>query len=178
MATYTNIIPFIKQWEGNYGNNPDDAGGETREGITYTTWQSVFGPTHDRFMAMADADWDTIFKQLFWDRVYGDQINSQAVAEVMVDWAWCSGPGAPAKSVQAQLVQNFGSKIAIDGMIGMQTVNAINAVDGQALAEALVKDHLAFVASIPAQDDPNDVFLKGWQNRINALASQLGLAAS
>lgn len=52
MATYTNITSFIKKWEGEYGNDPDDAGGETRKGITYTTWVSVFGDTHERFMAM------------------------------------------------------------------------------------------------------------------------------
>lgn len=172
MANYIQIVPFIKKWEGEYGNDPDDAGGETRMGITYKTWTSVFGDTHDRFMAMSDADWGTVFKKLFWDPMHGDEINSQIIAEIMVDWMWCSGKTSPAKRLQTVLVQNFKCAIGIDGALGRQTVQAINSVDEKALLKLIVDQRFDFLNDIVAARPQNQKFLKGWQNRINDLLKE------
>lgn len=124
MANHKNIDPFIKKWEGEYGNDPDDAGGETRKGITWKTWQSIFGDSHGRFMAMTDEDWGTVFKKLFWDPIHGDEFHSQRVANVMVDWMWCCGRKSPGKRLQTILVQDFGCQIDFDGAVGKQTIKA------------------------------------------------------
>lgn len=169
MAVHTHITPFIKKWEGEYGNDPDDAGGETRKGITYKTWKAVFGDTHDRFMEMKDEDWNFIFKKLFWDPMRGDTIQSQLVANIMVDWMWCSGKKSPAKRLQTVLVQDFGCHIDIDGAIGKQTIRALNSVDEKKLAEAILEERFDFLNDICVTRPQNKKFLKGWQNRIKDL---------
>lgn len=172
MAIHTSITPFIKKWEGEYGNDPDDAGGETRKGITYKTWKSVFGDTHERFMAMSDDDWNHIFKKLFWDPMHGDDFKSQRVAEIMVDWMWCSGKKSPGKRLQTVLVQDFGCHIDIDGAIGKQTVRAINSVDEKKLIEAILEERFDFLDDIVVARPVNKKFLKGWQNRIHDLVKR------
>ncbi|HTF04287.1 MAG TPA: glycosyl hydrolase 108 family protein [Bacteroidia bacterium] len=174
MADCTQIVPFIKKWEGEYGNDPDDAGGETRKGITYNTWKSVFGDTHDRFMAMSDDDWTAIFKKLFWDRIMGDQINSQSVANLLVDWVWTSGTKTPSKITQQLLIDNFGSTIAADGAFGKLSVAALNAVDQKKLFDLIVQRRFKFLDDIVAARPQNQKFLKGWQNRINDLVAKYG----
>ena len=167
MAVYSNITPFIKKWEGDYGNDPDDAGGETRKGITYKTWQSVFGDSHDRFMNMSDEDWNHVFRKLFWDPMHGDEIKSQTIADLMVDWIWCSGKKTPVKRLQTILVQDFGCQIDIDGSVGKQTIRALNSVDEKKLLEEIYEERLDFLNDLVATRPQNQKFLKGWQNRIN-----------
>src|ERR1017187_8999150 len=104
MADYKNIIPFIRRAEGGWVNDPLDAGGETNAGITYTAWKIAFGDTHDRFMAMSDDDWGIVFKSLYWDKMLGDQIDSQRIADVISDWCWGSGSHYPEIDLQAILI--------------------------------------------------------------------------
>ena len=169
MAASYNIITFILKWEGDYGNDPDDAGGETRKGITWKTWQSVFGDTHDRFMAMSDDDWGQVFKKLFWDPLHGDEIASRKVAEMMVDWMWCSGKKIPGRLLQTILVQNFGCQIDIDSVIGKQTIMAINSVDAEKLFNLLTEERMDYLEDIVVARPQNKKFLSGWKNRVNAL---------
>lgn len=174
MADCTEIVPFIKKWEGEYGNDPDDAGGETRKGITYKTWTSVFGDTHDRFMAMGDEDWTAVFKKLFWDKMLGDQIHGQKIANIMADWIWCSGTKSPFKILQNILINEFGSTVVADGSFGKFTLAALNSVDEHRLFEAIVEKRMKFLNDIVIARPKNQKFLKGWQNRINNLVEEYG----
>src|ERR1035437_10952947 len=99
MANGLKIIPFIKIAEGGWVNDPNDAGGETNKGITYSVWIANFGNTHSRFMTMSDADWFLIFKKNYWDKILGDQIKSQRIADMIVDWVWGAGIHYPEADV-------------------------------------------------------------------------------
>ena len=168
MANSMNICPFIMKWEGNYGNDPDDLGGETRKGITYKTWKSVFGDTHDRFMKMSDEDWNKVFHDLFWSKIQGDSINSQRIANIMADWVWTSGVKNPCKHLQAILFKN-GADIAVDGEVGPKTIAALNSMNEDRLWDAIVKDRFNYLDSICTARPTNKKFLRGWQNRISDL---------
>lgn len=43
MADYTKLVPFIKKWEGGFGNHPKDKGGATNKGVTLATYRMVYG---------------------------------------------------------------------------------------------------------------------------------------
>lgn len=168
MADSLKICPFIKKWEGDYGNDPDDLGGETRKGITYTTWKSVFGDTHDRFMKMSDEDWAKVFHDLFWSKIQGDKINSQKIADILVDWVWTSGASVPCKRLQA-LLNTMGNNLVVDGKIGDVSIAAINNADQNKLYTAIIKDRFDYLDEICKARPKNLKFLKGWQNRITNL---------
>ena len=156
------IVPFILKWEGGYARLPNDPGGETNKGVTWGTWQKFYGRTHERFMRMDTADWQLIFKRGYWDKIHGDEISSQRVADVIAEWVWLSGENIPVKNVQRLL------GLPADGMIGPATIRAINAADSQQLYEQLLAARYRFIGHIPFYNSTNWPFLDGWLNRLSA----------
>jgi lysozyme family protein len=170
MADYKHIIPFIRKAEGGYVNDPLDAGGETNCGVTYNTWCSIFGnDSHNKFIAMADEDWSHIFKTLYWDKMLGDQIKSQRIADIIVDWVWGSGSHYAEADVQDILIHAFSQHLTEDGVFGAATINAINTVDEEALYKDIIAKRFWFFDQCVLSHPTNQRFIKGWQNRLNNL---------
>ena len=163
MAQSEILSIFIKSWEGGYVNHPNDKGGPTNMGITIATFRSVYGQgkSVQDLKNMTDYQWWYIFKRLFWDKCKGDQIESQAVANLIVDWTWASGV-AGIKLAQGVL------GVTQDGVVGPKTLAALNLNDTSTVFAALWrrrKQHFEALAKKPGQS----VFLKGWLNRLNGI---------
>lgn len=146
MANYKLIIPHVKKNEGgladtlkdtNPAKNPSPIKNpktglfyHTNKGIiwgTWVAWSKKKGIAVDaqRWYKMSDADWESVMKTLYWDAVYGDKINSQAVAEILFEAVW----GGSAKSLIVYLqtyLRNAGYNIAVDGAMGKETYTALN----------------------------------------------------
>lgn len=159
-ANHERIVPFILKWEGGYAKLPNDPGGETNKGVTWATWIKFYGRTHDEFIRMPEAKWAHIWKVGYWDKVYGDDIKSQDIAEVLSEWCWGSGAIIPTKSVQRIL------GLKADGVFGEQTVNAINKANQKWLYEELIAARFKFLARIPYFRPSNWMFIDGWLNRM------------
>lgn len=175
MADYKKIIPFILKWEGGLSKNKDDVyaknpvpngtGYHTNKGITWVVFSSYFGnttATQERFMKMSSEDWGIIFKHLFWDAIKGDNIQSQKVADILVNWAWGSGVRIP--SVQIQQIVG----VTADGNIGPKTIAAINAMDEKDLVTKLKQKNISFY-EVLTTNPKYSMFRKGWFNRLNDL---------
>lgn len=196
---YKNIVPFFYKWEGGLSRNQNDSakefpcplpwkdpadgrikeGWHTNKGITYSTWVGKFGKDNNyRFMVMSDNDWGVIFKERYWDKIKGDLMPAQFVADVLVSWAWGSGAVTAIKQMQRHL--EF-SKADQDGIIGKKTIAAIDAEvkkDQKAFFVALCNTRESFFRYI---SDPknatnksdeiryhnNSKNLQGWMNRLN-----------
>ena len=172
MANYKSLIPFILYWEGGYQKDPNDLSGtDTNKGITYTTWKSVFGDTHDRFMKMVPEDWETIFKNKYWDLMCGDKINYQSIVNLCVDWCWASGRHYPSIDIQDILIHAFGNHITEDGQFGPATVAAINGDDEQRLLSTIIEKRMWYCDQVVLAHPSQQKFIKGWKNRINSLVN-------
>lgn len=68
---------------------------------------------------MTREQWEYIFKTRFWDRWKADDIDNQAIANLLVDWVWASGVYG-IKYPQAVL------GVKTDGIVGLKTLAAIN----------------------------------------------------
>jgi lysozyme family protein len=170
------LAPFILQAEGGIVNNKSDLGGLTNKGITWNTWQAYFGNTKDRFLAMQPADWNKIFKVEYWDKCLADSINSQRIANTIVDWAYSSGIHFPEKDTQEVINHIFQTHIAEDGCFGPATIQTLNSVDEPSLYDALIARRRLFYTNIVEEahernDYSQDKFLEGWMNRINNLVA-------
>lgn len=165
MAEKKKLIPFILKWEGGFANHPDDKGGATNKGITIATFRHFFGSgaTVEQLKAMTDEQWETVFRKGFWNPFKGNEIRNQSIANICVDWAWCSGATTAIKQVQRLL------GVAADGVVGNITLGAINNADPEKLFEKIKSARLAFVEAIVKRDASQQVFLKGWRNRINSI---------
>lgn len=166
MADYKKLVPFILRWEGGFCNRVEDAGGPTNKGVTLTTFRQYYGSskTVDDLKKITDEQWGHIFKTGYWDKCKADQINSQSIANIIVDWAYMSGVSTAVKGVQRLL----GCKD--DGIIGPKTLAAINGCMWQMqLFHEIQKTRMNFYLNLVARKPSQSVFLRGWTNRLNAL---------
>lgn len=163
MADYRILKPFILKWEGGFVNDPNDSGGATNKGVTLATYRRYKGESAsvDELKAITDEDWTNIFKQMYWDKFKADQIASQTVANLCVDWFWMSGTKA-IKYVQRLIGATE------DGVVGEQTLAKLNA-KGESLVLDIYNCRKDFYHRIVASKPSQKRFLRGWINRLNAL---------
>ena len=168
MAKIEKLIPFILKWEGGFVDDPADLGGATNKGVTIGTFEGFRKkkgrpkPTVQDLKNISDADWKEIIKTLYWDRWKADDIKSQGVANILVDWVWASGVHG-IKRPQRIL------GVSSDGLVGSKTIAAVNAMDAEKLFKMIKEDRVKFVDEICKARPANERFRKGWLNRINSI---------
>ena len=162
MADITILKPFILSWEGGFSNNPNDSGGATMKGITLRTFQSVYGndKTVSDLKRITDEQWQHIFKKYYWDKWKADEIECQAVANILVDWIWMSGITS-IKSIQRAL------KLKDDGIVGPKTLSLINSMHPYKMFLIILEERRKYIEKI--SKGKNKVFKKGWLNRLNSI---------
>ncbi len=170
MANVSKFLPFILSWEGGYVNDPVDKGGATNMGVTIATWRKV-GYDKDgdgdidvddlRLLSKEDV-LNRVLKPHYWDKWKADQIKSQSVANILVDWVW--GSGANGIKIPQKLLG-----LTVDGIVGPKTLAAVNSSDSLALFNAIKAEREAFLYRIVERDPTQKRFIKGWLNRLNAL---------
>lgn len=169
MAQSSILFPFILSFEGGYVNDPDDRGGATNKGVTLSTWRRVGYDKDgdgdidvDDLRQLSDDDiYNLVFKPHYWDRCRADNLDSQAVANILVDWTWASGAWA-IKHTQQLL------GVKADGVVGPKTLAAINNANPEELFRKIWvrrEQHFRDCAARPGQNK----FLKGWLRRLQSI---------
>lgn len=184
MANIDKLIPLILKWEGGFVNDPTDRGGATNKGVTLATYEAYCKrkgyprPTVERLKNIPDAHWREIVKTMFWDKWKADDIHSQKVANILVDWVWGSGIHG-IKKPQALL------GVKVDGIVGDKTLSAVNFADPEELFDAIYQERVKFLNAIVSNSvaayekkigrKATDAellkytqkrFIKGWLNRL------------
>ena len=187
MAKIEKIIPFIIEWEsglkdGSVGNealfqracakgivnDPADSGGATLVGVTIGTYKEYCRrkgkgiPTVFDLSNLSYEEWLDILKTMFWDRWQADRIVDGRVAHMLVDWVWTSGSYGitiPQKTLG----------VKVDGIVGSETLIAVNSRDPQELFLTLKSERIAYIDRICKRRPANFSFRCGWLRRINAL---------
>ena len=174
MAEVKYLAPFILKWEGGFVNHPNDPGGATNKGVTIAVWKSQGYDkdgdgdidVHD-LKLINEADATNILKKNYWNRWFADQIESQAVANTLVDWVW--GSGAWGIKIPQRILG-----LKEDGIVGYVTLNAVNKAiqkDKAAFLKQLYDARYKYLKDIVARNPKLSVFLKGWNNRMNDLVN-------
>lgn len=160
MADYKKLKPFILKWEGGYAGNIDGASC-TMKGITLATFRAYYGKNKNckDLKNITDSQWDMIFIDKFWDRWLANNINSQSIANLLVDWLWnCGKYGI----TYPQKVLG----VKVDGVVGSKTIEAINDYPNQEeLFNKLWNSRKNYYASIAKGSKKK--FLNGWLRRLN-----------
>ncbi len=168
MANVAILAPFIFSWEGGFSNHPLDQGGPTNKGVTFNTFavyckrKGYPSPTLERLKALTDEQAMDILKTLYWDRFRADDIDSQAIANILVDWLWGSG-GTAIKHVQRIV------GVADDGIMGPKTLRAINASCAHELFDKIWQTRKEFLYNIVERKPSQQVFIKGWMRRLESI---------
>ena len=161
---FSRIQPFIEKWEGGYTNHPADRGGPTNMGITLETlraWRHNDALTAEDVKQLSIDEARRIFKARYYDIVRGDDLPLQVAAPVY-NAAVLHGPGRSAEFLQNSLIR-CGAQVAVDRIIGPDTIRAVGSVDTQRLCKAFLDIEDAYFRSL--REFP--VFGAGWLNRLN-----------
>lgn len=205
MADFKLLIPHILKHEGGHSADPNDRalryghsgvlGGNydkrypnspihTNKGIiwgTYITYKKLKGqnPTANEFINMTHQMWLDIYKTLYWDKILGDKIKLQSIAEILVEAAWGGGLAQMVGVLQAWL-NSKGANLVIDRAVGNKTIDALNSiVKTKQLETELIKklsDHrMDYLKSLPTWSNHG----KGWTIRVKEMRDRaLQLVAS
>ena len=168
MAKVERLVPHILKWEGGLVNDPDDLGGLTNKGVTYKTYKLYCKrkgkiATEEGLINLSMDEFTDILKTMYWDACRADRIESQSVANTIVDWGWHSGTITAAKEVQKLL------GVTADGIIGNVTLSEINSKNPRELFDAIKIARIAYLNRICSSRPANSKFMRGWLNRVNSL---------
>lgn len=156
MASFEQAIVKTLAHEGGarYTEDPTDRGGATKYGISQRAY-----PYLD-IRNLTEAQAREIYRRDYWERIRGDDISSQAVAESIFDT--CVNMGVRTGSRLAQVA--LGIQPA-DGIIGSESLEKINATDHHVFLAAYTIAKIARYAHLCNRDRSQQRFLLGWINR-------------
>lgn len=166
MAQVEKLTPFILKWEGGFVNDPDDLGGATNMGVTFVTYQTyrkakgLPAPTIDDLKSLTTEEWTDILKGTYWNRWKADEIRNQSIANILVDWVWASG-------VYGIKIPQEILEVTVDGIVGKNTIAAINNYSPQAELFGRIKQaRYDYIERICEKRPANRKFRNGWRNRV------------
>lgn len=186
MADHRDAIRFIKKWEGGLtghptdtaSNNPAPCGNDprydapyhTNKGVTWTTYASaVSSPNCEEFLVMPDSVWLYIWKTKYWDKVQGDLIQNQAIANAYASWAWGSGVTGANNLMQSMLMNEYGYPLSQVSTPANRTaiLNKLAQEDSGQLFDTMIKTRENFFRSLSTFS----TFGSGWLARLRDFES-------
>lgn len=135
--------------EGNYSNDPNDPGGETRWGISKRSYP------HLAIASLSRDDAKKIYRRDFWDRIHGDKLHD-GVAFQLFDFAVNSGIETAVRYFQRAL------GVADDGQFGPVSQASADKTSESDQIMRLNAERLDFMTRLSVWPS----FGKGWARRI------------
>ncbi len=171
-------IDKVLSHEGLFSNHKNDRGGPTKYGISLR-YLKIEGMDID-----GDGDVDIydvlsidkrraqkIYKKEWWDKYKYDQILSPTISTKIFDLAVNMGSRQAHKIAQIAVNRIINHPIEVDGILGKESLGAINSLIIQKKeAELLneIRENAAhYYVNLVADNPEYRVFLKGWLNRAN-----------
>ncbi|MGB7841149.1 MAG: glycosyl hydrolase 108 family protein [Salinimicrobium sp.] len=172
MAYFNSYKPLLQQVEAGFQKLPKDRGnynsrGElagTNFGVSARFYEDILGypPTEADMRAITKSQAEEIFKKYFWDANWGNQINSQAAANTVIDHEINAGNGVAL--AQQVLNRYFGYHLSVDDAMGPNTLRAINGVNASEFVKKYNEARADYYRSL------NSSFLPVWLRRIQQFA--------
>lgn len=142
---FKKALQFVLKWEGGYVNNPNDKGGATNKGITqgtYNSWLISKGQQRKDVKFISQSEVEEIYYKNYWLKA-GCQNMSKKFAVLSFDTAVNMGVGRVREFLQAA-----------DYKYPEKFIKA---------REVKYREFASY--------GNQKIFLQGWLNRLNALAS-------
>ncbi|MEM7195357.1 MAG: glycosyl hydrolase 108 family protein [Pseudomonadota bacterium] len=141
MADFETAFEHLIQVEGGYVDDPQDSGGETYKGVArrhhpgWNGWQDIDAakdsddfPDNLDSISRLQQRVKQFYKSQYWDRIAGDRIPDQTIAEEVFDTGVNMGMRRAARFLQESinlLDRNQTPGLVVDGDIGTKTLRAL-----------------------------------------------------
>ena len=167
-ATSARFLTFVSQSiafetggdkSGGYTNDPKDAGGETKWGISKRAHPQL------NIKALTYSQAVDTYKTQYWNDLY-DYILSDAIAYKLFDMGILCGKSTSVKILQKGIVSN-GYTIACDGNFGVITLTAVNNLKPELFYDSYITALEKRFRRIVFLKPWNKRFLNGWLRRNN-----------
>jgi lysozyme family protein len=172
MADFKQALQLVLQNEGGYVNDPNDTGGETYKGIARNMNSNWLGwtlidlakkqpnfPANLANNSELNVEIEHFYKVNYWDRVKGDQITDQRVANAIFDFGVNAGTGT--SSILAQKVSGSNE----DGVLADTSLTAINNMQPEVFLAYFTIAKIARYISIVKKRPANQKYFYGWVRR-------------
>lgn len=195
MALFEKAFQKTMGHEGGYSFDPTDLGGETYRGIArryHPSWdgwdiidevKKTTDPNSNTFERIMAGNSDLqesvkkLYKQLYWDRFWGDRISSQVIANELFDTGVNMGVGRAVEFLQASINLISKNQIAEDGAFGPRTLESLAEILSFGNEDSIAillnihqgNHYVNFMLRKPAQKK----FAAGWIRRVELHISNL-----
>jgi lysozyme family protein len=174
MANFNTFFPTLLGFEGGFVDDPADPGGATNKGITMKTFSGCaigllgIEPTLGNLKALTNEQVGKIYKALYWDKVRGDDITLQELANIVFDFFVNAGGNATKLLQNVMNATGAHPSVAVDGVIGPTTMQALQALDQKDVYRRYKLGRINYYKDMAANHPSLAKFLNGWLNRVNA----------
>ncbi len=172
MADFNQALQLVLQNEGGYSSDPNDPGGETYKGVARNMNSNWVGwtlidlqkkqpnfPANLTNNSELNAEIEQFYKVNYWDRVKGDDITEQRVANSIFDFGVNAGVGTSV--ILAQKVTGADE----DGVMGPDSVTAINKTDADQFIAYFTLAKIARYIKIVKSRPASQKYFYGWIRR-------------
>lgn len=160
MSTFNEAVEIVLAHEGGYVNDRADPGGETKFGISKRSYPNL------DIANLTREDAISIYRRDWWDRYSYGEFDDADVAIKVFDLAVNVGPSPAHKMLQRAVCAAEGRRsLAVDGIIGPQTIAATNAAYGRWVLAALRAEAAAHYRRLIERNPALAKFERGWMNR-------------
>jgi lysozyme family protein len=146
-------LDWVLGEEGGYSNDPDDAGGETRFGISFRAHPNVDIANLTRAAAAE------IYRREYWLASGADHLPA-ALGIALFDGAVNQGRRRSVNLLQASL------GVAQDGIVGLQTIAAANACDVREVLSDFLSWRTVAYSELAEEKPSQQRFRRGWFKRL------------
>jgi typhoid toxin secretion A len=147
--------------EGDYVSDPDDPGGETRWGISASSY-----PGED-IKSLSVERAKEIYYRDYWCRLSLDLLRGDVAAEIF-DTAVNMGRNA-AVGIAQEAANYLGATLKVDGQLGYLSTAALNRVAGPDLLKVLNGLQLCRYVELVRDDPKRQKYARGWLKRIQVV---------
>jgi len=168
---FSDSLAMVLSFEGGFMDNPADPGGATNQGVTqavYDRFRVEHGLAIQSVRLIQSNEVAAIYQTEYWLPAHCNVLTPPLDA-VMFDCAVNSGVGRAIRTLQQAL------GIVDDGIWGPETQSAA-LVDPAGTASKFLDLRDQFYSYIAKARPENQIFLRGWLNRIAEERTKLDLA--
>ena len=174
MSNFYNIIETVLKHEGGFVDHPNDPGGATNHGISLRYLQQrgdLLGDIdgdgdidHNDIRAMTRENAIDIYKIGFWDKYKLEDLHHGSVQEKIFDMVVNMGARQAYKLAQRAAVY-LGQNIVVDGIVGPNTLKAINECEPKYFLQELRYRQAEFYLDLVNNNTKFKPFRDGWLRR-------------